>query len=397
VGVARAHAWVAAATVAAAIAYGGKPPAIGAQSPVVPSPRQVIATRDVKHDTSPPFRLIPPSGTASRPHPALHPEAPVAAALSAPDTSGQSADTLTRIPTPTVNFAGISSDGSAPPDNDGAAGPSQYLELVNSQIAVYSKSGATLLAQRATNTLWSGFGGGCQANNDGDGTVLFDTMSQRWVLQQFSVFTLPYLECVAVSTSSDATGAWHRYAFLTPDQDSSGNGFPDYPKMGVWRDGYYASYNLFNAAGTIGEGTLLCAYERAAMVSGTVAGQQCFVATALPEKTALPATVDGSRAPPSGGPEWFVGLSPTTTGSLAYYRFHVDFRAPANSSLLGPTDLPVQAFSEACGGIGSCIPQVDTTQGLDSLGDRLMYRLAYRKGHGDDDLPQGQSSSMGKR
>ena len=31
----------------------------------------------------------------------------------------------------------------------------------------------------------------------------------------------------------------------------------------------------------------------------------------------------------------------------------------------------------ACGG-GSCIPQPGTTQQLDSLGDRLMFRLAYR-------------------
>src|SRR5213078_3428584 len=31
----------------------------------------------------------------------------------------------------------------------------------------------------------------------------------------------------------------------------------------------------------------------------------------------------------------------------------------------------------ACGGL-SCIPQAGTTQQLDSLGDRLMYRLAYR-------------------
>src|SRR5205807_8425464 len=35
------------------------------------------------------------------------------------------------------------------------------------------------------------------------------------------------------------------------------------------------------------------------------------------------------------------------------------------------------ALSKACSG-GTCIPQSGTTQKLDSLGDRLMYRLAYR-------------------
>jgi hypothetical protein len=47
-------------------------------------------------------------------------------------------------------------------------------------------------------------------------------------------------------------------------------------------------------------------------------------------------------------------------------------------TLTGPTTVPgVAAFSRACGG-GACIKQVGTTQLLDSLGDRLNYRLSYR-------------------
>src|SRR5207249_11339915 len=50
---------------------------------------------------------------------------------------------------------------------------------------------------------------------------------------------------------------------------------------------------------------------------------------------------------------------------------------PANSTFTGPTSIPVASFSEACGG-GTCIPQPSTSEKLDSLADRLMYRLAYR-------------------
>src|SRR5205085_9145500 len=50
----------------------------------------------------------------------------------------------------------------------------------------------------------------------------------------------------------------------------------------------------------------------------------------------------------------------------------------SNSTLTGPTNLAVAAFSESCSG-GTCIPQSGTTQQLDSLADRLMYRLAYRR------------------
>ena len=51
--------------------------------------------------------------------------------------------------------------------------------------------------------------------------------------------------------------------------------------------------------------------------------------------------------------------------------------SPASATFAGPTSIPVNAFTEACGG-GSCIPQANTSQRLDPLADRLMYRLAYR-------------------
>src|SRR5438045_836612 len=83
------------------------------------------------------------------------------------------------------------------------------------------------------------------------------TAANRWVVSQFSVSTTPYLQCVAVSQTSDATGAWNRYAF------SYGNtAFPDYPKTGVWPDGYYTTFNIFNG-NTFG-GAKLCAYNRSA-------------------------------------------------------------------------------------------------------------------------------------
>ncbi len=54
----------------------------------------------------------------------------------------------------------------------------------------------------------------------------------------------------------------------------------------------------------------------------------------------------------------------------------MDWTTSSNSTLTGPAIIPVATFSEACNG-GVCIPQLGTKQQLDSLGDRLMYRLAY--------------------
>ncbi|HEX6539436.1 MAG TPA: hypothetical protein VF155_09670 [Candidatus Dormibacteraeota bacterium] len=258
-----------------------------------------------------------------------------------------------------------------PSDSTGAAGTTQYVEVVNSQIAVYNKSGGLLLGPENTNTLWSGFGGGCQTNDDGDGTVQFDTLSHRWVVQQLSVSTQPFFICVAVSTSADATGSWNRYSFQYAD-------FPDYPKLGVWPDAYYLTVNRFDSSGTTGLGEETCALNRASMLTGAAASTQCFSLNSSGENTVLPATLNGTTPPAAGAPEWLVGISPTTGNALAYWQLHIDWTTPSNSSLSAQTNLPVTAFSEACGGAGTCIPQSGTSQQLDSLGDRLMYDLPYR-------------------
>ncbi len=95
-----------------------------------------------------------------------------------------------------------------PPDTNGAVGATQYIQWVNASFAIFNKStGALIAGPTAGNTLWSGFGGGCQTNNNGDPVVTYDKLANRWVMSQFSVSTTPYLQCIAVSQTSDATGA----------------------------------------------------------------------------------------------------------------------------------------------------------------------------------------------
>ncbi|HZP17365.1 MAG TPA: hypothetical protein VFB00_05335, partial [Terriglobales bacterium] len=277
--------------------------------------------------------------------------------------------------TSVLNFAGVGngdygfSPDAAPPDTNGAVGATQYVQWVNESFAVFDKSTGTIVAgfPKAGNSIWSGFGGGCETNNDGDPIVQYDKAAQRWVFTQFSVSTTPFLQCVAVSTTSDATGTYNRYAFSYVNTQ-----FPDYPKLGVWPDAYYISFNIFNNGITFA-GAKVCAYDRSAMLAGTAATQVCFQLSSS-FGGLLPSDLDGTTPPPSGAPNIFVNFG---SNSLNIWRFHVDFATPANSTLTGPVNLPVAAFSPACSG-GACIPQPNTRQKLDSLADRLMYRLAYR-------------------
>ena len=328
----------------------------------------------VQHDVSPPLRgMAPVSPTARR-----LTERPLRlvprGGPQLPDGALQATTTAAVAATPGLGFAGVGqgdygfSDRYAPPDTNGAVGATQYVQWVNTAFAVFDKSsGALVLGPIAGNTPWQGFGGGCETNNDGDPIVQYDKAAGRWILTQFSVSTTPYLQCVAVSTTSDATGTYNRYAFSYGTSQ-----FPDYPKLGVWPDGYYITYNIFNN-GTTFAGSKLCALDRARMLAGAAATQQCFQLSNS-YGGVLPSDLDGTTAPPAGTPNLLMSFG---SNSLNLWRFHVDWATPANTTLGGPTSLAVASFSRACNG-GTCIPQPSTQEKLDSLADRLMYRLAYR-------------------
>ena len=264
----------------------------------------------------------------------------------------------------------------APPDVNLAVGDTQVVQWVNVSYAVFSKTtGAIIAGPIAGNTFWSGFGGSCQTSNSGDIIAQWDKIAHRWLMTQ-NVFSSPYMTCIAVSTTADATGTYYRFAFQQP-------GFPDYPKWGLWPDAYYQSQNNFGPSGAGFVGAYACAYERAKLLVGDSSAKQiCFQAGTFDDSLLAGDLDSAATLPPSGQSEVFVGSIDNGVANVYQYLFHVDFTTPSNSTFTGAggtTPIPgVASFSLACGGNGACIPQQGTTALLDSLGDRLMYRLAYR-------------------
>src|SRR6266852_3039021 len=266
-----------------------------------------------------------------------------------------------------------------PPDTNGAVGDTQFVQMVNVTIAVYDKSsGALRLGPAAIHTLWSGFGGLCEFgggtptfSDGGDPVVLYDHLARRWLvspLQYDTTFTHT-AQCVAVSTGSDATGSYNRYEF------DFGSNFPDYPKFGIWTDAYYNSSNVFPPHSFAGAEA--CAFDRNAMLAGAPASAVCFQ---NPPSVAslLPSDLDGSTLPPAGQPNFFVDIADSS--DLNIFQFHVDFANPANSTFTGPVLIPVAPFTEICARAITlaCIPEPAPGEKVDGLGDRLMFRLAYR-------------------
>jgi hypothetical protein len=283
------------------------------------------------------------------------------------------------IPAPILNFDGIPFPGvgcsCAPPDTNGEVGATQFVQMVNEGYQVFDKAtGASVLGPASITSLWSGFGGVCQTSGFGDPVVLYDQLANRWVITQFAGGgSIPTDECVAVSTTSDATGTYNRYGFHL------GSNFFDYPKLGVWPDAYYMSMNVFNSSGTSFLGPQPFALDRTAMLAGSPA---TFIAPVGPLGGAtgpiLPADLDGNTLPASGAPETFVGFP--TSGHYTVYHFHVDFSIPSNSTWTTFATPTAAGFTSLCPTTRACVPQSGETSSsfLDEIGDRLMFRLPYR-------------------
>jgi fibronectin type 3 domain-containing protein len=336
-------------------------------------PARVELIQEVRHAVSPPMRRVTPTppSPATGLIPLRHP-APGRARTFQPDPALQtSTTTATNTSTSSgSNFNGIASDGYIPPDTNIAVGATQVVETVNVEYAVYDKKGNQILAPRAIHNIFSALGAPCGTSDGGDPVVLYDHLAGRWLISQLEYnrsFSSNY-ECVAISQTSDATGSYYLYAL------SFGSNLPDYPKWGIWPDGYYLSANLFRRGSTF-QGAAACALPRDVMLSGNpVTSSQAICFQDPAEDSLLPADLDGATPPTPGAPEYFANFDST----LELYRFHVDFATPSNSTFTGPIGVSgADPFSEACGG-GACVPQPGTNQQLDSLGDRLMYRLSYR-------------------
>ncbi|HEV7472436.1 MAG TPA: choice-of-anchor D domain-containing protein [Pyrinomonadaceae bacterium] len=290
----------------------------------------------------------------------------------------------TAMPGTILNFDGILFPGvacnCAPPDTDGEVGLSQYVQMVNNGFQVFDKtSGLSTFGPAGITTLWSGFGGVCQNNGRGDPVVMYDQLADRWVITQFAGLVVATDECIAVSKTGDATGAYYRYDF------NLGTNFFDYPHLGVWPDGYYMSMNVFNTAGTAFLGPQAFAFDRARMLAGLSASFQTpGITGGSTEDAFLPADLDGYSLPPVGAPNSFVEVP--FTGAYRTWHFHVDFPTPANSTFTLFASPAAAGFTALCNGTRNCVPQLGTVDGLDEIGDRLMYRLAYRNIGGVESL-----------
>ncbi len=300
------------------------------------------------------------------------------------------------MPSTVQNFRGMSrgdtcSGGTCgagiPPDTNGDVGSHHYIQAVNSSFAIYSKTGS-LLASFTEDALWAGSGQGqCDGNSQGDPVVLYDALADRWILTDMAFGisngspTAPYYICIAVSKTSDpVSGGWYLYGVRT---DTGASGQPpvgtldDYPKFGIWTDCLYFSANGFNSSGNYAGGEF-GSFSRSDMYAGrALTGSLGFRASTNDYFTMIPSNLSapGSNGvPPAGTPDYYV------QESLSNYSFLVRKFTPGSNCSAGTLGTAVSVSQASYTTPGQAIvPQPGTSIKLDSLGERMMQKVQYRK------------------
>ena len=331
-----------------------------------------------------------------------------------------------------------------PSDNTLAVGPDHVVQIVNAQTAIFARkgrkfdtTGRVLYGPVPTANFFRGFGGQCEATNNGDAVVRYDQVANRWLVvmplfrrgpvrpDQPSVWTAsdkaylspigrpgqpgkaaplfqppppppaapptpagqrgrgqagrgdgpqgPYSMCYAISTSDDPMGSYFRYEFLRPL-------FPDYPRPAIWRDGYYVPTSTSDDFIQ----KHACVVERDKMIEGKPATEQCLVLDGVGFLNN--ADVDGPAMPPAGAPNIMMTAGGSQLNKILeddgvyVWRFVVDWRNAAKTRVTGPEKIAVAPYHYLCDGqLKNCVPQPGTDRRLDSQGDKIMSRLVYRR------------------
>ncbi len=344
---------------------------------------------EVKHDTSAPLRTMT-SARAPRfsdqiyqvPNKTRGDSRTVTNAFSGADAALQSTQG-TSATSVLSDFAGADNNDNAsvvgfrvaPPDTDGDVGPNHYVQMVNLVTTIFDKAGNILQGPFATSDFWAGFGGLCETTNQGDPVVLYDETNDRWLVSQFAFdggFT-QFFECVAISTTGDPTGTYHRYAF-----DFTSIGFNDYPKLGITTESVTLMANLFAPPSFFFSGAFIGALDKNAMYAGLPATMVGFNLG-----TSEFGFVAGDLDDPDGTAGFVPALFATAMSRANLFdiwEIDVDWTNPGAATASRIAGLPITPFdSDLCTAAReACVPQPGTGSDLEALSDRLMHRLQIR-------------------
>ena len=267
---------------------------------------------------------------------------------------------------PIQNWAGQTASGFYPLDPSGAAGPNNYIQMINATtFKVFNKSTGAAQLTGTFGNLWT-----TATPNDGDPIVLYDKAADRWFMSQFGQTGNKIY--IAISTTNNPLGSWYTYTFTSPL-------FPDYLKFSVWQDGYYMTSNQSTQR--------VFAFERTQMLLGNASSRAVTTTFSPPNAgyffVPLPGdTGDGTLAA-AGTPcpifsysdsGWGAGYSDAVNINQATVNW---VPSTPTMSISATTSVPAAAFDGSYNSSWNDVPQPNG-QKLDGIGGTLMFRAQYK-------------------
>ncbi len=271
------------------------------------------------------------------------------------------------------------------PDDNGDVSPDHYIQTANSSEGAYyeifDKDGNTVFGPESCQDFWTPF----NANGLGDPIVTWDQEASRWMITELSFDFTSML--IAISETDDPLGSWYVYEFQSPF------GLPDYPKYGIWSDGYYVTTNEYISNGSDMDNHIpIYIMERDKMLNGDPdADVQIIGIPKFQEsssgffvfQTATPANWEGTTPPPAGSGFPAVRIYDDAWDGgqdlVELWEVSVDWDDENNTAIVGPTEMPTAPFdSNLCDGdIFNCLQESDGSF-ISALQQVVMNRVTYR-------------------
>ncbi|MCX7003637.1 MAG: hypothetical protein NTV22_10260 [bacterium] len=213
--------------------------------------------------------------------------------------------------------------GWLPPDTMGAIGPNHFMEVINGNVTIYSRTGTQLsdvtLASFFTVTI-----GGVTYPRGGafDPRVLYDRRSGRWfaTAMEFGANTISNDVILAVCRTSDPTsGIWDKY-LLPMHVDSSGgiNYFTDHSTIGMDDNGVYFGTRIFPTAGL--NYAKILATAKAPLIAPAPSITTIYQWTGISDMYSTPQPAHNHDAVAPDARAWIVAASASVYANIQYRR-----------------------------------------------------------------------------
>ena len=291
---------------------------------------------------------------------------------------GGSGPTVSSYSNVSPSFNGTYQTGLTPPDTTGAIGPDRYIETVNTQYAIYSRSGS----QVNSGSLGSltGISGGLFGYSLSDPQMMWDAKTQRFY------YSAVYYD--AFLSDNGLAFGWSKTATPASSSDfckyylSFGSDLPDYPKLGDSADFLLYGYNLFSDFASTYAGSSFATLNKPPAGSTCASTSSLLAYTFSPLHNAdssLAATpVPANLVDDANGSGYIVAnadLSVVPSANfVSVYRVStngVDSSGRPIPKLEGPTSVTVPSYS-----MPSSAPQKGSSYLLDTLDGRFEAAVA---------------------